>query len=235
MAYETTNAAGVGTATQVVVGLFDKASNAHEAVTDLRANGFSSAQIGAAFRNAGATNVAGHDKENWWEKVKDAFRPEEDKVGTRKEAAAGATVSADPYARDEYEYDFAGDDFEDSLTGAGIAPARAAYLNRSLRAGGAIVTVRDTDRAAEAEQILSSNGGTVRYEDTSEIDAADSTGQADQSRGSQDPQRRSYGKSDHRSSRYPRRVGVGESSGFRKCARARGQHRQCRRDPCAPQ
>jgi uncharacterized protein (TIGR02271 family) len=176
MAYETTNASGVGTATQVVVGLFNHASNAHQAVTELRASGFSSAQIGAAFRNDAST-VAGHEKENWWEKVKDAFRPEEDKVETRREAAAGATLGAENYAQDEYEYDFAGDDFADSLTGAGIAPARAAYLTRSLKSGGAIVTVRDTDRTAETEQILSANGGTVRYEETAEIDAADSTGQ----------------------------------------------------------
>jgi uncharacterized protein (TIGR02271 family) len=177
MAYETTNAAGVGTATQVVVGLFDNANKAHQAVTELRASGFSSAQIGAAFRNEAAADVAGGEKENWCEKVKDAFRPEEDKVETRREAFAGATLTTDPSVRSEYEYDFAGDEFEDSLTGAGIAPARAAYLARSLRAGGAIVTVRDTDRSAEAEEILSENGGTVRYEDATAIDAADSTGQ----------------------------------------------------------
>lgn len=184
MAYETTNATSVGMATQVVVGLFDHATNAHTAVSELRASGFSSSQIGAAFRGDTSTGFAGHEKEGWWEKVKDAFRPEEDKVETRREVAADATVNAAPYARDEYEYDFADDDFGDSLTGAGISPARAAYLTRSLRVGGAIVTVRDTDRAAEAEQILSANAGTVRYEDTTDvyddpavIDAADSTGQ----------------------------------------------------------
>jgi hypothetical protein len=51
MAYETTtNAAGVGTTTQVVVGLFNDANDAHKAVTELRTNGFRSGQIGAAFR-----------------------------------------------------------------------------------------------------------------------------------------------------------------------------------------
>jgi uncharacterized protein (TIGR02271 family) len=186
MAYETTNAAGVGTATHVVVGLFNHASNAHQAVSQLRASGFSSNQIGAAFRDQASTGVAGysstaeagHAKENWWEKVKDAFRPEEDKVEARREVATGTTLNADPYARGDYEYDFAGDDFQDSLTATGIAPDRAAYLTRSLRPGGAIVTVRDTDRASEAEHILSANGGTVRHEDTDAIDAADSTGQA---------------------------------------------------------
>jgi hypothetical protein len=52
MAYETTsNAGGVETATQVVVGLFKNASDAHQALTELRAQGFSSSQIGAAFRS----------------------------------------------------------------------------------------------------------------------------------------------------------------------------------------
>lgn len=37
-------------------------------------------------------------------------------------------------------------------------------MTRNLRAGGAIVTVRDADRVPEAEQILSSNGGKVRYQ-----------------------------------------------------------------------
>ena len=171
MAYDTTNPAAAGTATDVVVGLFNHASNAHQAISELRASGFSSSQIGAAFRSeAVGTGEVAHDRDNWWEKVKDAFRPEEDKVEARKE------VAADPYARGDYEYDLADDDFEGSLTGSGIAGDRAAYLTRNLRSGGAIVTVRDTDRAAEAEQILSANGGKIRYEDTPEIDAADSTG-----------------------------------------------------------
>jgi uncharacterized protein (TIGR02271 family) len=183
MAYEATNASSVGTATHVVVGLFNHASNAHQAVSQLRASGFSSNQIGAAFRDQTSTRVAGHENENWWEKLKDAFRPEEDKVDARREVAADATLNSDSSARGDYEYDFADDDFQDSLTETGIAPDRAAYLTRSLRLGGAIVTVRGTDRAAEVEHILSTNGGTVRHEDTdviddTTIDAADSTGQA---------------------------------------------------------
>ena len=49
MAYET-NATDVGTTTHVVVGLFNNASDAHQAINQLRGNGFSSNQIGAAFR-----------------------------------------------------------------------------------------------------------------------------------------------------------------------------------------
>jgi uncharacterized protein (TIGR02271 family) len=177
MAYEaTTNAAGVGTDTHVVVGVFDKANDAHRAVTQLRENGFSANQIGAAFpsqsvdpytnrRSAtAATGAIKHDAENWWEKVKDAFRSD-DKVESSREVAGSSTADSDAYARGEYEYDFADDDFQGSLAGTGIPSDRAAYLTRSLREGGAIVTVRDAVRSAEAEEILSANHGKVRYED----------------------------------------------------------------------
>jgi uncharacterized protein (TIGR02271 family) len=198
MAYEeTTNAAGAGTTTPVIVALFDDAKDAHLAVTQLRNSGFSSSQIGAAFRgdsisrstdqNVTSTGTVKHDGESWWEKVKDAFRPEDQKVEARREVAANPDVEFDRNAENEHEYDFAHRDFEGSLAGSGIPSDRSAYLTRNLRRGGAIVTVRDADRAAEAEQILSANNGNVRYEDAADavgtenrgastIDAADSTG-----------------------------------------------------------
>ncbi len=180
MAYET-DATDAGTTTPVVVGLFDNANDAHQAVNQLRGNGFSSSQIGAAFRGRSldrypergdATTPSGTvQHENWWEKVKDAFRSD-DKVQTRREVAADSNLGTDPYAEGEYEYDFADDEFQGSLAGAGIPADRAAYLTRNLRAGGAIVTVRDANRAAEAEQILSANHGKVRYEDVAKTDVA---------------------------------------------------------------
>lgn len=198
MAYEeTTNAAGAGTTPPVIVALFDNAKDAHLAVAQLRDSGFSSSQIGAAFRgdsisryaerNVSSTGTVKHDGESWWEKVKDAFRPEEHKVEARREVPADPDVEFDPYARNDHEYDFADRDFEGSLEGTGIPADRSAYLTRNLRRGGAIVTVRDADRAAEAEQILAANNGKVRYEDAADavgtdyrgaatIDAADSTG-----------------------------------------------------------
>ncbi len=172
MAYQTNDA----TTTQVVVGLFQNATEAHQAVTQLRASGFTSRQIGAAFRSgqsesygdqtASSGTTINHDHESWWDKVKDAFRgddrPEEDS-GVN---AAGAGYTSGNYSRDQYEYDFANDDFEGSLKEAGIPAQRAAYLTRSLEQGGAIVTVKDADRPQQAEQILSANGGRVRYEET---------------------------------------------------------------------
>jgi uncharacterized protein (TIGR02271 family) len=172
-----TNATDVGRKTHVVVGLFDNANDAHQAINQLRGNRFSSKQIGAAFRGRSIDRYMHRDNvttpsgtvhhESWWEKVKDAFRGD-DKAETRREVAAdstpNSTLGTDPYAEGEYEYDFSDEDFHGSLESAGIPADRAAYLTRNLRAGGAIVTVRDADRAAEAEQILSANHGKVRYE-----------------------------------------------------------------------
>jgi uncharacterized protein (TIGR02271 family) len=175
MAYET-NATDVGTTTHVVVGLFNNATDAHQAINQLRGNGFSTNQIGAAFRGRSLDRYTDRDAatstsstvphENWWEKIKDAFRSE-DKVEARRDVAADA---ADPYNGGEYEYDFADAEFQGSLAGTGIPSDRAAYLTRNLQAGGAIVTVSDANRAAEAEQILSANHGKVRYEDGAEGD-----------------------------------------------------------------
>lgn len=208
MAYETTrNAGGVGTATRVVVGLFKNANDAHQAVTQLRAQGFGPDQIGAAFRSragdsnldpsdAGATSseTVHHEHEKWWDKVKDAFRSD-DSVERRREsgeaAAANTSFEPEPYSRGDYEYDLADDDFQGSLAGTGIPADRASYLTRNLEPGGAIVTVHDANRAAEAEQILTANNARVRHEnigqdklmgseiagtDAERIDAADSTG-----------------------------------------------------------
>jgi uncharacterized protein (TIGR02271 family) len=209
MAYETTsNAGGVGSPTQVVVGLFKNASDAHRAVTQLREQGFGPAQIGAAFRGlerdsyldpSDASAVSGgtvhHERENWWDKLKDAFHSD-DSVERRRESRDAAATSFQPetYSRGDYEYDLTSDDFQGSLAGTGIPSDRAAYLTESLEPGGAIVTVHDANRTVEAEGILTANHARVRYEDIGQdeavgtdaegadaayaerIDAADSTG-----------------------------------------------------------
>jgi uncharacterized protein (TIGR02271 family) len=178
MAYET-NATDVGTTTHVVVALFNNANDAHQAIHQLRHSGFTSGQIGAAFRgrsldrDTAVTGIPGTvHHENWWEKVKDAFRSE-DKVEARREAGSDPAVYADSYAEGEYEYDFADAEFQQSLAGTGIPSDRAAYLTRNLQAGGAVVTVRDANRAGEAEEILSANHGKVRYEDVTGDAGAD--------------------------------------------------------------
>ena len=125
--------------------------------------------------------------------MKDAFRCEDSVERQRESRDAAANTSFEPetYSRGDYEYDLADDDFEGSLTGAGIPSHRAAYLTRSLEPGGAIVTVHDANRSGEAERILAANHARVRYEDigpnevvtndvvgtdAAEVDAAASTG-----------------------------------------------------------
>jgi uncharacterized protein (TIGR02271 family) len=215
MAYETTsNTGGVGTATQVVVGLFKNAGDAHRAVTQLREQGFGPGQIGAAFRglkrdsyldpsDAGAVSggTVHHERENWWEKLKDVFHSD-DSVERRREsrdAAADTAFEPELYSRGDYEYDLTSDDFQGSLAGTGIPSDRAAYLTENLEPGGAIVTVHDANRTVEAEGILAANHARVRYEDIGQgevvgtgaeeieeaerIDAADSTGREITDRG----------------------------------------------------
>src|ERR1700761_3079289 len=195
MTYET-NAKSLG-AISTIVGLFDNGSDAQKAVSELRASGLSANQIGAAFRSSTAGRLphrydeaARHTQqtassqvkqtaENWWEKVKDAFRSDETVENRREVIAAADAGVVDPYGTDRYssaenEYEYAGEDFERSLAQAGIPSQRAAYLSRNLRPDGAIVTVRDTDRTEEVEQILSRNHGKVRHEDTG-FEAVDST------------------------------------------------------------
>ncbi len=168
------NATDVGETKLVVVGLFTNASDAHQAINQLRGSGFTSRQIGAAFRGRSldrytdrgdaATSPSGAmHHESWWQKIKDAFRPD-DRVEAKRDTAEDATLSTDPYAEGEYEYDFKDRDFEGSLAGTGIPSDRAAHLARNLQAGGAIVTVHDANRAGEAEEILSANHGKVRHE-----------------------------------------------------------------------
>src|ERR1700742_3108703 len=112
MAYET-DAAGAN-ARQVVVGLFDNSNDAQQAVTELRAKGFTSGEIGAAFRSTAVepysterstastkTGAVKQNAENWWERVKDAFRSD-DSVENRREVAAASEPGADPYGTGRY-------------------------------------------------------------------------------------------------------------------------------------
>jgi uncharacterized protein (TIGR02271 family) len=186
MAYET-DPAGMA-ATPIVIGLFNDSNDAQNAVTQLRTSGFSASQIGAAFRSravepyttsgstaSSKTESLKRDAESWWEKVKEAFRPDES-TPNRREVAAASDVGVDPYGEDryptdEYDFEYANHDFERSLVGTGIPADRAAYLSRNFQPGGAIVTVRDTDRVEQAEQILSANHGKIRHEQTAGTEA----------------------------------------------------------------
>ncbi len=189
MAYEDTSSVRSSeTNAPVVVGLFASADDAHRAVTQLRSSGFSPNQIGAAFRHrstfssrepgpagsaVGSVDDRDRERESWWDKLKDAFRPVEAGEHHRRTSEPRElentsipperNLEAGDYDRD-YEYDFADSEMEGSLAGTGIPSDRAAYLIGNLKPGGAIVTVHDPARVQEAESILSANGARVRYE-----------------------------------------------------------------------
>lgn len=185
MTYEDTSSVrNAETYAPVVVGLFGNSEDAHRAVTQLRESGFTSNQIGAAFRHrsGGSSYVHGENKqgerESWWEKLKDAFRPVRAVEHHRQTSErAGTNVGTEDTflppdgssPSDDYEYDFTASEIEGSLADTGIPQDRAAYLTDNLSPGGAIVTVRDPARAQEAENILSVNDGRIRYEGAPEI------------------------------------------------------------------
>ena len=144
--------ADVETTAQVVVGLFTHASDAHQALAQLRAQGFNSNQIGAAFRTRAhdsylsdadssslSAPVAG-EQESWWDKVKDAFRG--DDTTTDGRAARGFAVEPDSYSRTDHEYDYADNEFEGSLAGTGISNRARCFSHSESQSGW-----RDCDRA----------------------------------------------------------------------------------------
>jgi hypothetical protein len=133
-------------------------------------------------------------KTNWWERLKHAFGADSD-TDTRADnpqnleakgtqaARAGAPLEdktsmnfgtgeghlgvtkPGTASQPEYEFEYLSSAFENSLGRMGVGQARAGYLARSLSPGYAIVTVNDLARAQEAERILTSNNGVVRYEE----------------------------------------------------------------------
>src|SRR5664279_6371500 len=193
MAYEDVNEMErAGEAAPVVVGLFENADDAHRAITQLRENRFGSNQIGAAFREpsiAGSrpsstdvVDVPGQvnrpEGESWWERLKDAFRPDDAPRRSldRDTGIADASYSTDPPLDDTHEYDFSTSEIERSFADTGIPVDRARHLIGGLKRGGAVVTVRDETRIEEAERILSENNGRIRYEEVAQVVSEDNSG-----------------------------------------------------------
>ncbi len=131
-----------------VAGLFTDYSKAEQAIADLKAAGFSDSQIGLARADEsdvssseiGGKTLQHHDR-GFWDKVKSAFG------GHDKE--------------DESEYAYS-DDFQGSMTGAGIPEDQARYFGSSLHSGGCLVTVNTSGgRASDAIAILERNGADI--------------------------------------------------------------------------
>jgi hypothetical protein len=62
------------------------------------------------------------------------------------------------------DYEYSESVFEGSFTGMGVGAETARILSGELGRGGAVVTVSAGQRASQAEDILSRNGGRVRFE-----------------------------------------------------------------------
>ena len=115
MAYQE-NIGGVGTTAPVVVGLFKNANDAHTAVTQLKANGFTSEQIGAAFRTGSAASF----------RDRDIARTEEaERILAENDARVRYEDAADTNATGSYE-----DVADTNVTGSyGNAADRTAYTD----------------------------------------------------------------------------------------------------------
>lgn len=133
------------TSQSVIIAFFNEHSDVEHAVRDLQKAGFRADQIGTSYedydvedRNAGASSTVkgGEDHRSFWQKIEDFFSGEE------HHSNVSATTESDSDWSDR------------GLT----IPDR--YRDR-MRTGGEMVSVRATDRKAEATQILTRNNGQI--------------------------------------------------------------------------
>lgn len=190
------------TATATVAAFFSTETEAGNAIRDLKTAGFSSNQIGLALAsgrgtsdsstvNAASTSTTGirhtgkvpsqaHAKaESAWERFKEFFTGGDGDVEPyaderdRGSATAGE-ITGPSAATSAQPGQYGHEDVTGSLTGLGIPENRARYLARKLRSGsnGAVVTVNAGPRRQEAEEILTSRGGDLGANATSQDYAA---------------------------------------------------------------
>ena len=115
---------------RTVIGVFDEAANADNAISALQSAGFSSADIHHSTRNAGSAAVSGG---GFFAGLKNFFTGD-DSTGT-----TGGHVA-------------------DDLTDMGVSNDEAQYYDNEYNNGRTVVSVNAGDRAEEAKTILDSNG-----------------------------------------------------------------------------
>ena len=113
---------------RTVIGVFDEAANADNAISALQAAGFSSADIHHSSRSAGAAAVSGG---GFFAGLKNFF--------TGDDTTTGGHVA-------------------DDLTDMGVSNDEAQYYDDEYNNGRTVVSVNAGDRAGEAKTILDSNG-----------------------------------------------------------------------------
>ena len=117
-----------------VAALFNNEASAERAVNELKAAGFSRDQIGIATMG-GDAGTADERRGSFWDKVSEVFGKDHH------------TETAD--------------ELQGSLVESGIPESRARYFDQALTRGSVLVTVRDSNRAQEAAQILQRAGGDI--------------------------------------------------------------------------
>jgi uncharacterized protein (TIGR02271 family) len=126
-----------------VVAFFKDKNDAYSAISQLQAEGFSSADIGVIegskhdFASGSKSGYSDHtrDNESTWQKIKDFFTGE--------------------------SHDDSGYDYDESIRGMQWGTNRANYYYQGINAGGALVSVSGP-RAEQARRILQNAGGDLR-------------------------------------------------------------------------
>ena len=116
----------------VVIGLFPYASDARRALLVLREHQFPSDEVAAAFRDPGASGVDSH---HWFGQLRQLYH--------------GDAAAERPTA------------FDAMLRQLDLSPQDTVILDRDLKGGGAIVTVRAGARNPEARALLEQRGARI--------------------------------------------------------------------------
>jgi uncharacterized protein (TIGR02271 family) len=158
-----------------VAGYFSDCSKAEQAISNLRAVGFSDNQIGIAVSDgdvSGKESSSGtggqHHERGVWDRVKSAFTGESEKTEATR-AGFGP----------DYAY---ADDFPRYLVGTGATENEARYFNSRLhQGGGCLLTVNTSGgRTADAIAIMERNGadiGAAAVNFDNEEDVSSNTGE----------------------------------------------------------
>jgi len=124
----------------VVIGLFPYASDARRALLVLREHQFSSGEVAAAFREPG---TAGTNNQHWFGQLRQLYHGEgADQRPTHIDATLGQLD---------------------------LSPQDKAILERDLKAGGAIVTVKAGSRNQEAQALLEQRGARIVHARNTEL------------------------------------------------------------------
>lgn len=139
-----------------------------------------------------APHHAGVEHESWTEKLKHVFSPSHtaepaEQLNQQQGHAAGHIAPAHLSKVTKESQDFGTGEghlllpnrvpysqpaFESSFAQHGVQPDHSRYLSERIGHGGAIVTINTATRAAEAERILESAGGEVRFSASSSTETA---------------------------------------------------------------